>query len=1604
MDLDASEPLKPRLYQEELLMKAKEKNSLICLGTGAGKTYVAILLLCEYSHELEPPYDEDGKRTFFLVPTRPLVKQQASEIVNRTRFTKDDVGQYTGDLNVDFWSKELWLEHLRAKKILVMTRRIFLNMLNAAIIPLTKVNLLIFDEAHHAAPKLKKKGQKKNNDDYNLIMDYIDSKPESEHPRILGLSASLINANTDVSNIKETVSALEKTYKSTCTSVTDPEEVRKYATDPNECIWEFNGTLQSSFTSEEVKMLLDLSAEILFDIDLYNKTNENATNGAPISTNDLLKCTYAIRDMHKLMGPWCAVERCDLFIEEFENYIQVYENANSVFCDILKIINDMLKTVKGLIYYSLYVCGASIRDVLFTFVPNKMKRLLDLLMSYNDPNKNLSGIVFVEQRDTCVTLCKWLQKLAEKDKNFKFLKIDYVVGAALRPGIAYKLTVKTVKQQTETLRRFRVAELNLLIATSILEEGLDVRQCNLVVRYDGVYSYRAWVQSQGRARSKDGEFVVFSDCVEKTKHSLREYRQISHNLQVECQNIGRANKPHSSPYRGEVSEDEKPLVHPITGGRVTLNTAKATVFMYCSRLPSDAYLSLNPYESVKRSHDGFQCIIRLPINSLYTKEIEGPVKLTESKAKDTAYLKVCRILREIDEIDESYIPYTKQSKLRKIMEEFNLTCLTDSDENCPTDGPKPGTVKREQIYLKSSLETIFGNDTPIKPFTPSCLYSVIVEPKSDSNFIGFICSRNVPFDNIVSSFPVYIKNSEFTVSVKTVNTNLTLSSHQLNEIHLFHQIVFHRSLGFERKSLIFNLASPIYVVPLDDSFSIDWNLIQVALTRDNYNAEMNHKDKRTEFVFNKDDYSDALVYRWYKDSQLFEVLKVDTSKSSNSRFCDSNKEYATYIDYYREKYDLKIIHPKLPLLKVDSIGFKSSVKRSVLTKAEKKRKPIDLVPELVVIFPIPRSVYRQYRLLPAVFYRLCQVFHVEQLRERIAREADIGCQSLPANHSWGPLIFDNQPVDRRKRDENKKVSKSVVESDSESDTDVESERSDSTSISTSAGDVASTQVDEMEQKNSAESLFSDCDINELRSKYMDFNVDIYTENMKLQLTHSYGRLNDAPQFEYGNSDNSEYVKKFSMIRKKIHVDDRVKSFDVHVGQSDVVGPSPSLLLQAVTTKNAIDMFDMERLETLGDSFLKLTTSAYFYHKFPVLNEGYLSMLKVNQISNYNLYRLGKKRNLAEYMAAHQFQPRYNWLPPGFLANIDECIVNKKPKGKGAVLSYNKFLSQPISDKRIADCCEALIGAYLLTSGPVGGVKFMNWLGIRITDSDEIDNSNHWLGAARPGQATTDSTNSQIKIRNLSSTLTQFEEYIDYSFRDKCFLVQAMTHVSYHDNTVTDCYQRLEFLGDAVLDYLITRYIFEDPRQFSPGDLTDLRAALTNNAFFGALAVKHKFHLYLKLNSFDLYRLIHSFAEKFNNDVQDDETVYGNFMLLLGEDEVTESDDIDIPKALGDVFESVAGAIYLDSNYSLDAVWRVFYPLMKKEFEEHSKNIPRSPLSLLYEKFPKSVKFSKVESANRRVQVTLTVNHKNSTFTEEGVGKNSYWAKNSAAKRALRRKI
>ncbi|KAG6799300.1 endoribonuclease Dicer-1 [Apis mellifera caucasica] len=565
-----------------------------------------------------------------------------------------------------------------------------------------------------------------------------------------------------------------------------------------------------------------------------------------------------------------------------------------------------------------------------------------------------------------------------------------------------------------------------------------------------------------------------------------------------------------------------------------------------------------------------------------------------------------------------------------------------------------------------------------------------------------------------------------------------------------------------------------------------------------------------------------------------------------------------------------------------------------------------------------------------------------------------------------------------------------------------------------------------------------------------------------------------------NNETIQPIKKNSNTPKfTYHFDSNLFSFDFQPKLENHPGPSPSLILQALTMSNANDGINLERLETIGDSFLKYAITTYLYCTYDNIHEGKLSHLRSKQVSNLNLYRLGRQKMLGESMIATKFEPHDNWLPPCYYVpkELEQALIEsgvpstlwnqadipalqavnpfeitqlvRETEQKLGVMKneldrnettlpnnldnmrcfipYNLITQHSIPDKSIADCVEALIGAYLIACGPRGALLFMAWLGIHVLPTEEIN----IIQETEPKDRIPGSTPfvkgknekgetiwTQIRYGKLEEPQNpllryivdpeeelklmldgyeELEKNIGYKFHDISYLLQAFTHASYQPNRLTDCYQRLEFLGDAVLDYLITRHLYEDTRQHSPGALTDLRSALVNNTIFASLAVRCGFHKYFRHLSPGLSIVINRFVRiQEENGHSISEEYY-----LIGEEECEEAEDVEVPKALGDVFESLAGAIYLDSGMSLDAVWSVYYAIMKNEIEQFSTNVPKSPIRELLELEPETAKFGKPEKLadGRRVRVTVDVFGKGSF---KGIGRNYRIAKCTAAKCALKK--
>lgn len=139
----------PREYQNELFERAKEENTIAVLDTGSGKTLIAVLLLRDTIDKELARRDrgEPSKISFFLVSSVTLVYQQFSVLENNLDHA---ITRLCGADGVDHWSLAHWQKIFHENKIIVCTAEILNQCLSRSFLTMKQINLLIFDEAHHA--------------------------------------------------------------------------------------------------------------------------------------------------------------------------------------------------------------------------------------------------------------------------------------------------------------------------------------------------------------------------------------------------------------------------------------------------------------------------------------------------------------------------------------------------------------------------------------------------------------------------------------------------------------------------------------------------------------------------------------------------------------------------------------------------------------------------------------------------------------------------------------------------------------------------------------------------------------------------------------------------------------------------------------------------------------------------------------------------------------------------------------------------------------------------------------------------------------------------------------------------------------------------------------------------------------------------------------------------------------------------------------------------------------------------------------------------------------------------------------------------------------
>ncbi|MFA6461678.1 MAG: DEAD/DEAH box helicase [Candidatus Woesearchaeota archaeon] len=495
----------PRLYQQTILNTAASHHTLVVLPTGLGKTGIALLLMVQRLSNYP------NSKILMLAPTKPLCDQHAETFRTHLEIAEEKVVVFTGSVAPDK-REQLWKEG----QIFISTPQGLENDVINQRINLQEVSLLIFDEAHHATGE------------YSYVWLAQQYEKLAKYPRILALTAS---PGSDMEAIKEICQNLHIEKVEVRTE--NDSDVKPYVQEVK--IKWIEIEFPDSFKAVQ-KFLQNCRKTKLEEVQKYGYCNSiNTSKGELLGIQGELqkKVSSGERDFDAMRSMSLVAEalKVDHALELLET-----QGPNSLNSYLKKLQQESLtsktKAVKNLVMDENFKSAVFLtEEIAKQKIENpKQVKLKEIIAEEITTNPTAKIIVFTQFRDSAEEIVKAVNELSIKNHIF--------VGQAKKNGVGF-----SQKQQKEILDQFREGEFNILIATSVAEEGLDIPKVDKVIFYEPIPSAIRSIQRRGRTgRLEKGEVTILV-----TKGTRDEaYRWSSHHKEKKMfRNLDQVKKEYS---------------------------------------------------------------------------------------------------------------------------------------------------------------------------------------------------------------------------------------------------------------------------------------------------------------------------------------------------------------------------------------------------------------------------------------------------------------------------------------------------------------------------------------------------------------------------------------------------------------------------------------------------------------------------------------------------------------------------------------------------------------------------------------------------------------------------------------------------------------------------------------------------------------------------------------------------------------------------------------------------------------------------------------------------------------------------------------------------
>lgn len=473
-------------YQEEVVQRALQgENIIIWLPTGGGKTRAAVYVAKRHL-ETNPK-----AKVVVLVNMVHLVDQHYTKEFSPHLDQKYNVIPVTGDSEEkDFFGKVM----LKSAVVICTAQILYNAMINTEEdrhVELSAITLLIIDECHHTHKDTV----------YSKIMRcYVEKKLKNDGPlpQILGLTASpgtggKKTLDTAVEHVLKICANMDSAIVSTKNCM--PELKQKVPRPRKE--FDIVESRPKDPLGDHVRWMM-LQIHEFLDLPWDVRLRERGTQEYEADVVELEK--------RGVMENNRSLAQCALHLRQYNDALLINDTLRMI--DAYTLLKDYYSNKSPFDGTDFFLVGlfeenqAELRSLARdpNFENPKMAQLESTLLNQFRPEKKSRGILFSKTRKSVHCLHDWIT-------NNSALQ-GAGIKAAILIGAGNGCSHMTQNDQGTTIRHFRKGTLNLLIATSIAEEGLDIPECNFVVRYGLLTNEIAQQQASGRARATDSVYSV----------------------------------------------------------------------------------------------------------------------------------------------------------------------------------------------------------------------------------------------------------------------------------------------------------------------------------------------------------------------------------------------------------------------------------------------------------------------------------------------------------------------------------------------------------------------------------------------------------------------------------------------------------------------------------------------------------------------------------------------------------------------------------------------------------------------------------------------------------------------------------------------------------------------------------------------------------------------------------------------------------------------------------------------------------------------------------------------------------------------------------------